>query len=394
MRLFDNSTFMKKKLKIVVLDANFYWTEALYSACSEFADVLLLRPVDFRTFKRRYGGYFIDLQPKPVSQGVWEQRICCPPGWLFHYWFLTRRFFAFLTRQFQGQDSLIFVFNFPHYHDLINDIKATSIYYSIDDYENYWEGRQEQTKAKEELAITKSDLVLCVSDYRANLFKQKFLAKSEHILYLPHGCSPNFMVDHPLITPQPLPESIKQLSRPIAGYIGALNYRFDFNYLVQVAEKLLDVTFILGGDLPQSNEGSEEWWFGVEKAKQLSNVHFIGRVSHSNLGQYLQSFDVLLMLYSDCEFNLNACPTKLWDYMGTSLPIVTNNVVPEVNLWENLLLVSSDPDSFASNVRLALANPKWQSAERLETAKAHTWERQAQKFHELLRTYIPLVKEE
>jgi hypothetical protein len=38
----------------------------------------------------------------------------------------------------------------------------------------------------------------------------------------------------------------------------------------------------------------------------------------------LNSFDVLLMSYSECNFNTNACPAKLWDYLGTLLPIVAN----------------------------------------------------------------------
>ncbi len=375
----------KQKAKIVVLDANFYWTEQLFSACSEFADVLLLRPVDFRAFKKRYGSYFIDLKPKLIRKGVWEQRICCPPGWLFHYWSFTHRFFVYLIKQFQEESQLIFVFNFPYYQTLVNDLTAYSIYYSIDDYRNYWADREQQTEEIERLAITQANMTLCVASYRQKLLKQIYPAKAKQIVHIPHGCSSDFMVEQPLTKPNPLPENIKHYLRPIAGYIGALNYRFDFNYLAQVAKKMPDVNFILGGDLPQPNGGSEAWWLGVEKVKNISNIHFIGRVEHNRLGKYLQSFDLQLMVYSDCEFNLNACPTKLWDYMGTSLPIVANDVVPEVNLWSDLIFVSSNPDNFAHNIRLALTNPQWMSFERLETAKAHTWQKQAQKLYKLLR---------
>jgi glycosyltransferase involved in cell wall biosynthesis len=373
-----------RRLKLVVLDANFYWTEQMFSACHEFADVLLLRPVDFRTFKKRYGGYFIDIQPQAVSQGVWEQRICCPPGWLFNYWPLTRRFFAYLIRQFQGNDQLIFVFNYPYYYSLVNELKGYSIYYSMDNYYDYWPSRELQTQATEKLSIDQADLILCVAQYRANLLKQEYSSKADQIIHIPHGCSPKFMVDQPLTRPITLPEQLKGYSRPIAGYIGALIYRFDFHYLAQVAEQLPDVTIVLGGQIPQPTDGSSQWWEGVKKAQNLPNVHFIGSVPHDLVGEYLQSFDVLLMPYSLCEFNLNACPMKLWDYMGTSLPIVANNVVPEVNQWSHLILISKDPEHFASNIRFALANPDWYSSERWETAKAHTWQQQAQKLHHLL----------
>ncbi|NEP01922.1 MAG: glycosyltransferase family 1 protein [Symploca sp. SIO2E9] len=373
-----------KRLKLVVLDANFYWTEQLFSACSDFADILLLRPLDFRAFRKGYGSYFIDFQPQAISEGVWEQRICCPPGWLFHYWPLTRRFFAYLIRKFQRDNYLIFVYSYPYYYSLVQELKASSIYYNIDDYRNYWPGRESQTPEVEKLAVNHADLTLCVAHYRASYLKQECRSKNSQIVHIPHGCSPEFMVEHSLSQPKSLPAELQAYSRPIAGYIGALTYRFDFDYLAKVAEKISDVTVILGGSLPQSSDGSVEWWQGVEAARRLPNVHFIGRVSHNRLGEYLQSFDVLLMPYSLCNFNRNACPTKLWDYMGTSLPVVANNVVPEVNQWSHLLLVSGNPEEFASNIRFALANRHWRSQERLDVAKAHTWKMQAQKLYHLL----------
>lgn len=372
------------RFKLVVLDANFYWTEQLFSACGDFADILLLRPLDFRTFRKRYGRYFIQLQPQPVSEGVWEQRICCPPGWLFHYWFLTQWFFTHLIQQFQSDDPLVFIFNYPYYYTLVRGLKAHSIYYNIDDYRHYWSGRESQTQEIERLAVTHADLTLCVAHYRACSLRQECPSNASQIVHIPHGCSPEFMVDLPLPRPNPLPAELQAYSRPIAGYVGALTYRFDFSYLARVAEQVLNVTIVLGGHIPQPSDGSPEWWYGVEAVRRLPNVHFIGSVSHNRLGEYLQSFDVLLMPYSLCNFNLNACPTKLWDYMGTSLPIVANSVVPEVNQWRHLLLVSKNPEEFASNIRFALANPNWRSQDRLEVAKSHTWRMQAQKLYHLL----------
>jgi glycosyltransferase involved in cell wall biosynthesis len=372
------------RCKLVVLDANFYWTEQLFSACHDFADILLLYPLDFRAFRKQYGRYYIELQPQPVSEGIWNQRICCPPGWLFHYWSLTRHFLAHLIRKFQGTNPLIFAFSYPYYYSLVQELKAHSIYYNIDDYRHYWPGREFQTPAVERQAVTHADITLCVAHQRTNYLKQECPSQAHKIVHIPHGCSPEFMVERPLAQPKSLPAELQTYSRPIAGYVGALNYRFDFHYLARVAEQIPDITIILGGSIPQPREGSPEWWQGVEQVRSLPNVHFIGRVPHNQLGEYLQSFDVLLMLYSSCNFNLNACPTKLWDYMGTSLPIVANNVVPEVNLWRHLILVSENPEEFVKNIRFGLANSNWRSQDRLDVAQAHTWKMQAHKLYHLL----------
>jgi Glycosyl transferases group 1 len=372
--------------KLVVLDANFYWTEQLFSACHKFADVLLLRPRDFRTFYKQYQSYFIDWQPRSISDGIWEQRICCPPGWLFHYWLLTRRFFAHFIRKFQGKSPLIFVFSYPYYYDIAKDLNAYSIYYNIDDYQHYWPGRESQAQRIESLAVNHANLTLCVAQYRAEKLQQLYPDRADKIAYLPHGCTQEFMVEKPLDRPNSLPAELQNFARPIAGYIGALNYRFDFSYLAKVAAQLPEVTFILGGQPPQPQEGSAEWWQGVDRVRRLPNVRFIDRVPHNRLGEYLQSFDVLLMPYSSCNFNQNSCPTKLWDYMGTSLPVVANNVVPEVNQWHHIIRISETPEEFAANMRISLENPTWKARERWEIARSHTWQMQAKKLYHLLET--------
>jgi Glycosyl transferases group 1 len=377
-------TSNQDRLKLVVLDANFYWTEQLFSACTDFADVLLLRPMDFRTFKRRYHRYAMDWQPKAIGDGLWEQRICCPPGWLFHYWQFTEQFLANTIRRFQASHPSLLVFNYPYYHSLAQRLQIPSLYYSIDDYQHYWPGREAQTLAIEQQAVQQADMTLCVAQHRQTHLQTILPDTADRIVHIPHGCTQQFMVDQPLTEPRSLPPEISQIQHPISGYIGALNYRFDFQYLVAVATQCPEINFVIGGELPTAADGSTEWWQDFQTAQQLPNVYFIGKVQHDRLGEYLPAFDVLLMLYSDCNFNINACPTKLWDYMGTSRPMVANNVVPEVNLWQEVIHIADQPSEFATKIRFALEQPDWKAQERLNIAKSHTWHHQAQKLHHLL----------
>jgi hypothetical protein len=380
----DRTMSDQERLKLVILDANFYWTEQLFSACSDTADILLLRPADFRIFKKRYGSYFTDWKPVPTWAGVWEQRICCPPGWLFHYWGFTELLLANLIRRFQKSQSMVFVFNYPYYYSLAKKLQVPSIYYNTDDYRHYWPGREAQTLKVERDAIATADMTICIAQHRQMLLQEQHPEFKERITHLPLGCTPEFMVNSPLFKPLLFPLELQHIQRPIAGYVGALNYRFDFQYLIEVATQCPEINFVIGGELPTEAEGSSDWWQAYQKAQSLPNIHLIGKVAHSRLGEYLQSFDALLMLYSNCNFNINACPTKLWDYMGTSLPIVSNNVVPEVRLWQEVIHIAQHPNEFATKLRLALQQPDWKAQERLNIAKSHTWHHQAQKLHHLL----------
>lgn len=375
----------KEQLKLIVLDANFYWTEQMFSACRSFADILLLRPRDHRVFFKQHSRYFVDWQPHLVSDNIWEQRICCPPGWLFHYWSVAELFFTHWIRQFQGTSPLIFVFCYPYYHTIARRLNAFSIYYSMDDYAEYWPGRERQTTVTEFKAVQTADLTVCVAHYRRSYLQELCPNEAQKIVHIPHGCSTRFMPWELRPKPCSLPPELAHIERPVAGYIGALNQRFDFHFLAQVAEELPHVRFVLGGDPPQPGDGDIEWWQGVERIRQLPNVHLIGRVPHDRIGDHLQAFDCLLMVYTKSNFNTNSCPMKLWDYMGTARPIIANDAVPEVRLWQQLICVTETPQDFAANLQFVLANPNWKSGERFDVARENTWEKQAQKLYEIIR---------
>ena len=373
---------VQERPKLAVLDANFYWSEQLFSACFSSFDVLLIKPIDFRAFKKRHGHYKTDLKPRPIAKNIWEQRICCPPGWLFHYWSLTQLLLKQAIQRFSQNSPLVFAFCYPHYASLAKAIGDYSIYYAFDDYQDYWPKHKHLIATAEQQAVALADLTLCTADFRRQYLSATYPAYANRMVHIPHGCSQQFMAEDVLDLPRNLPASIDSLERPIAGYVGTLGFRFDFNFLAQVAVELPHITFVLGGTPPVETDGSVSWWAGVRRCQTLPNIHFIGRVPHERLGEYLQSFDVQLMLYSECGFNTNACPTKLWDYMGTSRPIVANAAVPEVLLWTEVLHVAGRPQQYVKAISQALEKPMWKSAERMAIAKANTWQRQAARLQE------------
>lgn len=370
---------------LVVLDAHYFWTQELFSNCSHEFDVLLLKPRDFRAQRREQGKLLFQWKPKQIASHVWEQHFPMPPGWLFGYWGISSRLLAFFIRKFARKRQLFFAYCYPWYASLAKKLKGKSLYYSIDDYHDYWPGKGAKTNRLEEVAVRSADGVVCVSKFRQELFQRMRPKQPERILHLPHGCSTKFMVDQVLREPLPLAGAVKPFARPVCGYIGALNNRFDFAFLAKVARLMPDVQFVLGGSEPKESEGSEEWFTGVNAARQTTNVHFLGRVPHDQVGFTLQSFDVLLMAYSRCDFNTSACPMKLWDYMGTGRPVVANEAVPEVLLWKSVIRIGRTPAEYAQEIRQSLAFPLWEAERRLEIARENTWENQGRKLVQFLR---------
>jgi glycosyltransferase involved in cell wall biosynthesis len=373
---------------ICIVDANAYWTEQLFQQSGRFAHVLLLKPRDFRAHRSLTGTWRSHAAPQPVTDHVWEQRLSMPPGWMVEFWPWSQQRLARAVRQFAGAGPLTLVLTFPQYRGLIPAVKpARSVYCNFDDYRDNWPRHRARVPQWEAQLVETADLTLCTAAHRVNVLREQHPAKRECIHHLPNGCTPEFMEQGAGSSAQAasfnLPAPRSSLPAPRAGYIGALNYRFDFALLADVAARLPDVTFVLGGRVQEG--GDAAWSVGLARARQLPNVTFLGWIDHAQLGKHLAGFDVLLMPYSRCHFNTNACPTKLWDYLGTGKPIVANDANPETLLWREVVYVGATPEAFARAIRAALTEPDTRLYERrLQIAREHTWEKLGQRLESIL----------
>jgi glycosyltransferase involved in cell wall biosynthesis len=368
-------------MKLAVVDANAFWTEQLFRQCARFADVLLLKPRDFRAHRAQTGTLRGDRAPRPVADRVWEQRLSLPPGWMFGWWPWSERRLARALREFAAGEPLTLVLTFPQYRGLLSAVKpARSVYYNFDDYRDNWPRHRARVPQWEAQLVESADLTICIAAHRVNVLREQHPAKRARIHHLPIGCTPEFMARE---SSPPHTSPLKPYTSSTAGYIGALNYRFDFALLADVAARLLDVTFALGGRVQE--DGDAAWRAGLARARQLPNVKFLGWIEHAKLGEHLAGFDVLLMPYAHCHFNTNACPAKLWDYLGTGKPIVANDANPETLQWSEVVRVGANAEVFALGVRAALAEQGSALREqRLAIAREHTWAKLGERLERLL----------
>jgi glycosyltransferase involved in cell wall biosynthesis len=362
---------------VAVVDANAFWTEQLFREYGRFADVLLVKPREFRAHRRSSGRWRSDPRARRLTPTVWEQRLSMAPTWLSLLWRSSARRISAAIRRFAQGRPVVLVVTFPQYRRLVRDVKPqTALYYNYDDYRDNWPRHRDAIPEWEAELVETADLIVCISDYRARHLREAHPLKAARIHHVPLGCTPAFMSEPGKASFSPVPPVLAGIPRPLAGHIGTLGARFDFALFAEAARRLPRVSFILGGAPPTGREGPPAWRVGLDAARRLPNVHFIGWVEHSRLGAYLRAFDILLMCYADCDFNRNASPAKLWDYMGTGRPIVANAANPETLLWSELVHIASAPEEYAAAIERALGpEPANVAARRLEAAREHTWDR-------------------
>jgi glycosyltransferase involved in cell wall biosynthesis len=378
---------MSQKRCLVVVDANAYWTEELFKALVTDWDVLLVKPREIRDYMRRHTlNKFRGFIEEP-AEGIRILHIPMPPRYTTDLWSLGKTLLARAICKAGGERPDLLAICFPDYLELFDKLEPKiAVYYNYDDYAAHWPDRAFELAAKETATIARADLSIFIAKYRVDRLAERLPHLAARLHHLPIGVTPAFMKSGDTIPPDP--PLLQSIPHPRAGYIGALSYRFDFPFFAEVAASLSDVQFVLGGLPPQQGSGSSLWWGGVKRARALENVHFIGWVDHNDLGDHLASFDVLLMPYAACPFNDSACPAKLWDYLGTGLPIVANTNNPETLLWKDVVYVAERPSDFANLIEVALDEKRLvretAAIRRLRVAQDHTWDKLAARLEELI----------
>ncbi|MDB6063261.1 MAG: glycosyltransferase family 1 protein [Verrucomicrobiaceae bacterium] len=114
-------------------------------------------------------------------------------------------------------------------------------------------------------------------------------------------------------TPQPCPVEYEGSARKKCVYVGALDFRFDFDALLFAARSKPDVDFYVIGIA-----SAEE----VTRFNEVENLHFLGSRPYHQVPAYLQHADVGLLLLLPTQANMGRSPMKLYEYLAAGIPVV------------------------------------------------------------------------
>lgn len=159
-------------------------------------------------------------------------------------------------------------------------------------------------------------------------------------------------------TPLATPNTTKQPNN-VAAYLGNLHGAIDYEYFHAMIEGNPDWIFKLCGT--KMNEQAD-------KILTLKNVKYVGPISSDQIGEFLSDASMGLIPYKVTEWTAGVFPTKLFEYLGFGLPVLSTPI-PEVAKFanDNFIVVNAKP------VKL---QPRDVSPMDLEAFLApHTWQR-------------------
>ena len=175
---------------------------------------------------------------------------------------------------------------------------------------------------------------------------------------------------------------LRELTGPVAGYVGGLHQWVDQDLLAQVAAKLPDVTFVMVGPAQVD----------VSQLARMPNIKLLGQRPHKDLVSYIRRFDVGLVPYLITDYTSNVYPVKMNEYLAVGKPVVATDL-PEVRRFNaehgNLVAIGRDVDAMVRAVREAVGPSSAADAERrIQVARTNGWARRIAGMQALIETAI------
>lgn len=167
-----------------------------------------------------------------------------------------------------------------------------------------------------------------------------------------------------------------QGDRMVVGFLGAFEYFIDLDLILDAAQRLPDVDFLL--------VGSGREWERVRARvddEGLGNVTLTGGVPHSEVFGYIRKMDVCLNVFKKIPVSHRACPIKLFEYMSQGRPVVSTRLDELRHIDKGYLYYADDVDEMVETLRAIRGQPEQAMARARQgyqdTMSSYTWEKLA-----------------
>ena len=243
------------------------------------------------------------------------------------------------------------------YLDLLKP--SLSCYDCVDEYSAMPGAWIQATRRMERQMLEKVDLVITTA---RSLFEDK-VRYNRNTHFIPNVA--DFEHFHKATKVKPSTE-LKEIGRPIIGFVGALNYKLN--------EKLLERLFAVRPDWSFVFVGPDRG-FGVERFITCRNAHFVGKKSIDELPGFIAAMDVCIIPYKVDRYTRGVLPMKLYEYLASGRPIVSTRL-PELEAFEGLVDLCGDALDFVDAIEKRLQkDPREEIRKRIETARGNSWEK-------------------
>ncbi|WDF56426.1 glycosyltransferase [Mucilaginibacter sp. KACC 22063] len=266
-----------------------------------------------------------------------------------------------------------FNFHFPNIAKLIKPV--LTVYQCVDPMIVPYD--MKHGFVSEEILVKKSDLVICTSKA---LYNEKRKA-NKNTYFVPNAAD---VTHFGKATENSLPvhPKIKDLPKPVIGYLGSIERRIDYKLLTKVVEANPEKTFVLAGPV---------WHEYVPKAlSNAQNLHIIGPVDYNEVPSLIKGFDVAIIPFKKDKVSDTIFPLKLFEYLSAGKPVVITDFNPDLKEYTgDLVDFCPDAYTFTEALNVGLQNNTADKVQqRIALAAQNTWEKRAEEIGDIINAHL------
>jgi len=228
----------------------------------------------------------------------------------------------------------------------------------------------------EKKLMQKVDMVVVTSEELRKL-KQPF---NKNCYFVPNAADFDhfYKANDPVLQ---IPDDLRNLKKPVIGYIGNIGLRMDYELLKKVAIKHSDKSLVMIGPKdPREYQGAE-----LEK---IPNVHFLGKRNLIELPRYLKGIDVAIIPFLCNALTKAIYPLKINEYLAAGKSVVMT-AFTNLDEFKGVTYVAENHQDFIGKIDDAL-NDQNENYRRQCIAKArgNTWEARVRQIEELIVAFL------
>jgi glycosyltransferase involved in cell wall biosynthesis len=135
------------------------------------------------------------------------------------------------------------------------------------------------------------------------------------------------------------PKEVSELPKPVIGFHGWIQYWIDFDLIAYAAQMHPDWSFVFIGPI--------EPLARVDKVRNLSNVHFLGKMPYENIPALIAGFDVCINPFVLDKLSDTVSPIKLYEYLASGKPVVSVDM-PAAREFADFISIVRTPNEFVT----------------------------------------------
>lgn len=157
------------------------------------------------------------------------------------------------------------------------------------------------------------------------------------------------------------------IKKPIIGYVGTIQERFDFDLLRYLAQQNPWYSFLLIGPVWRSVQAEFD-----AKLKMLPNVYSLGRKSYKETAVLVRTFDVAIIAHRPSAFTDSNNPLKMYEYLAAGRKVISTPLAG-TDMFPSYIVTALTQPEFNSKLRTMVNDTTDDSAQRMLAVKSHSW---------------------